>query len=677
MVGHIFSLPRDYTQMQVSASRFLFPGACLLALLLGALIYLPGMGGGFVFDDSTSIASNAAIQLNNLGIHDLFAAALSSPTGVFLRPLSMLSFALDAYFFGLNSFYFKLTNLAIHLACGAMLGCVAYELQLAYSHIRRDPPSRRRIAWMSLGIAVAWLVHPLNLTAVLYTVQRETSLAALFTAAAIYAYLVGRRRQLQLGKGQLLIWLLVPSFGLLGLLCKENAALLPLYLYAVEFTLLGFRGRNAAANKSVHAFFAIFLWLPALAVLTVIAMNPARLTIGYDARDFTLYQRMLTECRILLDYVQWTVLPDVQRLGLFHDDIPISRSLLEPWTTLPCVAAVVLLVAFACLARKRLPLLSLGILWFFAGHVMESSVIPLELVYEHRNYLPIFGLLFGSIATLYSLAGVGRWDRWVALATIAISSVLAITTAMRAEEWSTELSFARFESSHHPGSPRAQAELGWAYMQYILETKDDSLVPQAVAAAEKSRAVDPGSINQDIGLAYMFAYLGQFPQARLHMDRAAEDAKSALPSSTLQLALQTFLVMTENRYKPLLPDMQQVFSNTAANPSMMRNSCYYADIWNTWGMFRYRIMDVPGSLEAMNKAVRLCPKNGLIHANYASMLLSYGETHYAKQEIESLRQLHEMKDLGTLHELEQQLEETERDRETAPSTPSSTPRHGR
>jgi tetratricopeptide (TPR) repeat protein len=201
-------------------------------------------------------------------------------------------------------------------------------------------------------------------------------------------------------------------------------------------------------------------------------------------------------------------------------------------------------------------------------------------------------------------------------------------------------------------------------MQYILVTKDVSVIPQAVDAGEKSRAADPGSITQDIGLAYMFANLGELPAAKRHLDRAAEDARTAHPSASLLRALQTLLDLVVDKNRPLIADMNAILVNAAANPNLMRDDCDFSDIWNTLGLFRHRTNDIPGSLNALNKAVQLCPQNGQTHANYASVLLAYGETHYAEQQLDALRQLHDLRYGGILRELERQLDEAEKKRIT-------------
>lgn len=520
-----------------------FVAASIAVLAAGLLVYLPGLPGDFVFDDVGSIANNPMLQHIPPGLDGLVQALLSAPVGGLLRPISTLTFIADAKLFGISPAAFKLTNIAIHLAAGVMLWLVARELLRAYVPAPGRSLDERRVAWLSLAATAIWLLHPLNLTSVLYTVQRDNALAAVFTAAAMLSYLAGRRRERTGGGGGLLILVCTPALILLGLLCKENAALAPLLLLIAEFTLLHYRGRDDRPSLRARWFFVLFLALPALAIGLYFLERPAYFLAAYQIRDFTMYERLLSESRILLDYLRWVFVPDLTQLGLFHDDIAVSRGLLQPWSTLPCMVGILLMIAAAFLCRRRLPLLSFGILWFFAGHLLESTILPLELVFEHRNYLPCFGLLLGCVGTFHTLAADATQRRLVTVGLCCCVLLMGLVTAQRAYQWRSELEFARTETLHHPESARANSEVQWAYTRYILASRDLTLLPQAAAAAERSKALDPGSINQDIGLAYLWVQFKDYQQAHDRLQLAAQRVRDALFLKRVLLA-QMLLTLT-------------------------------------------------------------------------------------------------------------------------------------
>ncbi|HEV2211851.1 MAG TPA: hypothetical protein VGS99_00755, partial [Gammaproteobacteria bacterium] len=209
----------------------------------------------------------------------------------------------------------------------------------------------------------------------------------------------------------------------------------------------------------------------------------------------------------------------------------------------------------------------------------------------------------------------------------------------------------------HPQSPRAQYELAWAYMFYIVSTKDASLAPLAVAAAERSKAADKGSINQDVGLGYMFAELHDMPKAQAYLDAAAVDATTASPSATLQLALLTLTYMTSPEDQPLFASMDKVMTNAAANPTLAHYGCYTAVTWNSLALFRQKIGNIPGALNAMHQAVTLCPVLAQMRVNFARMLLYYNDPQDAGEQIDALRHLGDVRFLPDLLQLEQQRDQ--------------------
>lgn len=626
--------------------------ACFAALALGLAVYLPGLPGDFVFDDFSSIAGNPAVTLPHHGFAEFFSALFSAPVGGFLRPISMLSFMLEAHFTGLSPLGFKLVNIAIHLACGVLLGFLAREIFRILGTWRLPGLDETSISWLSLATATLWTVHPLNLTAVLYVVQRETSLSALFSIAAMLSYLIGRRRGLKTRAGKLLFWLATPLCMVLGMLCKETAALVPVYLLTIEFTLLEFRDREGRIDRQVLGFFMVFLALPLVAACTLAAVRPGFFFASYEGRDFTLYQRLLSECRVLLDYLRWTFLPDLRQLGLYHDDILPSQDLLRPFSTLPSVIAVLGLLLAVLAWRRRLQLFSFAILWFFGGQLMESTVLPLELAFEHRNYLPIFGVLLACTGGLYGMAKDPANRRLVAAGLGGVCVLLASTTAVRALDWHSELDFARSEARHHPQSPRAVTELQWAYMTYVTGTGDVSVVPAAVAAAEEAKQIDPGSINQDVGLTYMYAHIGDLADADARLRMAAGRAPIAKPTPTLQLALQSLITLAPEEYRDLAPGIRAVYHATLSNPRVLVYPCYAADAWNSYALFQEDSTQVQDSLAAMHHAVNLCPGKAQLRYNMANMLLHYGDSKDARSEIAAMRQIGDFRLRGSLASLE-------------------------
>ena len=449
----------------------------LLALLvLVALAYSLGLGGGFIFDDRPNIFSNTAVQVTSLRWDDWVAAILSSPAANFPRPMAMFSFALNHYFTGLDPVAMKATNIAIHLFNTLLV------FQLARLLIHAANPGQPREAslvdWAPLFVAAAWSLNPINLMAVLYVVQRMESLCHVFVFSGLWLYVQGRLRMLRGQNGWHWIVTGLLLFAALGALSKESAMLLPLYGFCLEICLFRFRGAHAKSRQQLAVFYAVFLFLPSLLALARL-LPPALGPNPFPGRDFNLVERLLTEPRILIDYLQWTIYPNLQQMSIYQDAYPISRGLFDPVSTILAILALAGMAIFALWIRKRRPLLALGLLWFLAAHVITATIIPLELVFEHRNYFASFGVCI-ALADLLLLWPVQVGRRKVGAALAALLVLMGgLGTALRSWEWRDPLAFAISEAGKHPDSPRAIYALGVA-LSNIPDLKGDS--PLAIAA---------------------------------------------------------------------------------------------------------------------------------------------------------------------------------------------------
>lgn len=459
--------------------------------LLGALIvlcvavYAPGLGGGFLFDDIPNIVDNPALGTLSGPTPDWFAAALLSGSGALRRPVSMLSFGLNVRTFGMDAFAFKAVNLAIHLLSGLLL----------YAFARRVAPrllpagtSQRTGDYVALACVAWWLLHPLHVSTVLYVVQRMTELSALFTLAGLLCYVEGRQKALN-GEGGLTAGILGLSlFGLLAVFSKENGALIVLLALVTEWLCFRFAG-SPATRRSLQAFFLFFAVLPALAGLAYLLTHGNIL--AHERNGFTFYTHLLSDARVLCAYLAWIVLPLPSWLGMFHDDIPVSTSLLSPASTLLSIVFLLALSAVAWRARRRCPGITFAIGWFLLAQSMEQGIIPLELVFEHRNYLPSTGLLLGVCCAATPLL---RHLSRGALATAGAVALLALSgaTFARATAWGNPLSLALTDARHHPESSRSQYQAGREIM--LAGARNDQVESTAREAApyfDRATALNP------------------------------------------------------------------------------------------------------------------------------------------------------------------------------------------
>ncbi len=445
--------------------------AFFLGIMLVVVIYLPGVSGPYVFDDAPNLLDNDYIKIKNLDSQSLYDAAFVMNAGPLRRPVSMLTFTLNYYFAGnlKDPTPLKATNIAIH-AVNTIL--VFLFLRLVFNRLSTVYADRWawlsqkpiRLALLAGGTALLWAVAPIQLTSVLYVVQRMTSLSALFTFMALIFYMKGRLALIAgqaYGKWALGLGMTV-SFAL-AMLSKENAAVFPLLILLLEVTLFPnespwrFWGRLSDGRKRL---------LLAAVIIMVSAISAGIIhhaLTSYGSRPFTPMERVLTEARVLWLYLYLILVPNTTQFGLNHDDIELSTSLLSPWTTLPALLGILTLIALGVAYWRKSPLLGLGILWFFTGHVLESSIFALEIAHEHRNYLPSLGVFLVVVYLFNEIRHRGYGKCWYILALFA--TVFVGVTALRSSQWSDAYTFGKFEALHHPNSARAHTYLGWAQAQ--------------------------------------------------------------------------------------------------------------------------------------------------------------------------------------------------------------------
>lgn len=481
----------------------------IMVALLGAtlLIYWPGLMGGFVYDDASFIVGNTAVHVATGQLRDWAAAAFSFPGGVRQgRWLGMLSFAANHFIGGLDPYGFKLTNLVIHLLNGWLI-FLALRALFAFHHAALREAGMASAFDGSLAavvIAGLWLVLPINLTGVLYVSQRLESLSNTFVFLGLWWYLRARIAHWR-GEGGACMWISLLVCTGIGALVKESAILLPLYAACTEWTIGRGRNRGGAPSRAVAYLYGAFLVLPLiLGSLWLLSWVFGPTTY---ARPFDTWQRLITEARVLVDYMEWTVAPSLDSLTLYHDDIQASNGLFDPPSTIAALAGLAGMMAMAFWQTKRRPLFSLGILWFVGGHLLTATVIPLLLAFEHRNYFPSLGLLLAG-TSMVALEGPLRRPSIRIVLTLVLGSFYAVTTHMRAEEWSDPMRLAYSESSKRPRSALAQYDFALTLMR-SAETNGRPAIDAAILALEKNRHLPGAGIAFEQALIALTTDAGQ------------------------------------------------------------------------------------------------------------------------------------------------------------------------
>ena len=545
-----------------------FPLLLILALIW--IIYANSFNGTWIFDDEQNIVTNPRIHMKVLDWEGIKDAACGLGGKRVDRPLSYISFALNYYFGGLSPWGYHLVNVIIHSIATIFLYLFFYEtLHLSILRGKYDT----RAGSIALLATALWATHPILVTSVTYIVQRMTSMAGMFYIMTMFFYLQGRIAKQKLKRTT--YYLLCAIFALSSMASKENVFLLPLVLLLYEFMF--FEKLQTVALKIKFIVGALLATL--IVLVSFLVANPLDILSGYDYRSFSLTERLLTEPRVLLDYLSLILYPMTDRFTLIYD-VPISTSLLTPWSTIPAILFWIAWVSLGAFLFRRNRIVSFCMLFFIVNNMIESSIIPLEIIYEHRNYLPsitIFLLLSMAVINFYYNFSKKHIFR------IAVTCIICITIAgqgysviKRNYLFKHPVYIWQDNVEKSPDSSRVHLNLGKTYYDmglfekaknsflkdieisrydrldlqavpfnnlgniYLLEKKPE----KAIKFYKRALAIDPSYEKSKFNLVHAYIEQKNYDEA----DKVAEELINRHPEEPKILSLKSLILLRQDNY---------------------------------------------------------------------------------------------------------------------------------
>lgn len=417
-------------------------------MLLAFLAYYPGLYGAFIFDDYPN--------LRTLGLYggvtdwDTFRAyvlgGFSGPTG---RPISLLTFLLDSNNWPADPFRFKYTNVLFHLLNGTLLFAVTHKALHVYGSINYS----RRV-WIALVVSGLWLLHPYLTSTTLYVIQRMAMLSATFCLLGILVYLYGRSRVCTNPVRAYIYMTFGIGFGtVLATFSKENGAALVLLVLCIEATIV-------RANPNIPSLNALWKWaaliLPSIVLFVLLLKGPV---LGgwfqdYGTRDFSPYERVLTQFRVVISYLGSWFIPSSSGGAIFYDELVVSRGLFAPISTFFSAVVVISLLAGSVVKRSILPITAFAVLFYFSSMIIESTTIGLEMKFDHRIYLGS-AFLFLPVVVWAS----ENLKRYLKIGSgIALFAVMASLTFSASSLWGDYQKLTMVWAAKKPASVRSQTE---------------------------------------------------------------------------------------------------------------------------------------------------------------------------------------------------------------------------
>lgn len=369
-----------------NSEKTIYISHLLVLIAASSAVIWPGLSGPFFLDDFLNLAP---FMREGINYHD---AIFNNNAGPFGRVVTMTSFALNYWVGGeLITGELKLTNLVIHTGNGLLLYALMNQLLSRYY-------SRTEALTLALFISLLWLINPVNTGVTLYVIQRATLLTTTFMLSGLLTYTFFRSKISQSRPLAFYYLSVIIIFWIFALLSKENAILFPLFIIVIELCFYRdtFLHRILSNNRlTVLLGIGIILsFIPGLSILKNLGY------LNYTYRSFNLSERIFTQPKAIFKYVQETVLPNKLDIGLYRDDFIISSSLWDKSTIFSLLLIIFLLsVAVYLIKQDKAKYVAAGILLFFSGHLLESTIFPLEIFFLHRNYFPSIGLFIALVPT--------------------------------------------------------------------------------------------------------------------------------------------------------------------------------------------------------------------------------------------------------------------------------------
>jgi len=469
----------------------------LLMVLLVGMIYSNTLESPFLFDDKSNIMKNYDVRMIEISLDTIKKAIWSN------RPVSMLSFAFNYYFHKLNPFGYHLVNIFIHIIVGILLYVFLKNTFQILNKNKKEyflsrPENSSAILFLTVFI---WLVHPLQTQSVTYIVQRMNSLASLFYLLAFWSYIKARL------SGNKIFFIITVISGFLALGSKEIAVTLPFFIFLYEWYFFRDLDFNWLKNQ--------YKWMISISVLFLVSIfifvgpNPMdKILDGYDVYPFTMFQRVLTQFRVLILYISLIIYPNPSRMILDYN-FSVSQSLFSPFTTFISMIIILAILSFAILRARKNPLVSFSILWFFGNLFIESSIVALDLVFEHRIYLPSMFIILIFVISVFKYIKLEKLSYGLL---IIIISIFSVWTYQRNGVWENAFTFWQDNVKKSQNNPRPKLNLA-------IAMTEEGRTDEAVQLYHEIINIAPTNSKAYNNLGNVLVNMGKIDEAILYFQK--------------------------------------------------------------------------------------------------------------------------------------------------------------
>ena len=590
---------------------FLFSGPYIYIILcvLGIIIYSGTFNNQFVFDDYPNIVDNQYIR----DFKDFRIVRAIFPA----RAFGLFTFMVNYRLHGLHVTGYHVVNLLIHILSSCMVYWLV-SLILSAPSIQKDRISEHKhiIAGFS---ALLFLTHPVQTQAVSYIVQRLASLAALFYLSALGLYIKARLTDNKL-IFRIFLFIAAGICAFLGMFTKETLFTLPFVILIFEFFLLRTAGKTLFKFDKIKLLWAIpfvlfVLLIPYLNYFNITYVLQPRISQRYGDPAVTPLYYLITQFKVIVYYIKLLFFPVNQRLDY---DFPLSVSFFEPKVILSFIVLSALMYLAYYLYKRRKTVIALGIIWFFLTLSIESTIVPLSnVIFEHRLYLPMFGVVLLFVASLYYLLWKNH-SKAMMIVLVTLVGILSVMTHQRNKVWKDNYTLWSDNVTKSPNKDRTHYNLG-------LALADRGMNDLAIGEFYRTLSLNPTHIKACISIGNIFNEQGNFNEAIKEFGRALE----MNPDYEEVYFNRGNAYIETGKFNEAVRDFEKAL---ALNP-------HYSDAFVSLGMAYYSLGRIDESIVAFNNALEIDSDNILAHYNLGYALYSQGKAEDAIKEFKTAASL--------------------------------------
>lgn len=553
----------------------------ILGLFFTTAIYWAGLYGPFMLDDLQTID---IAKVSTLSFDEIIPVMFANEAGPLNRPISILSFILSHWFLGDSPFAYKIFNLCLHLGCAILCFVVMRRL---FTIFVEDDDKKAHV--FALIVSLAWALHPLMVSTTLYAVQRMAMLSTFFMMLSMFFYLKLRFDSLEtppkIGYGFLILltWTL-------AIFSKENGVLLPFFILSIEIVALTRERKSLKWLMNAIVFSALII----LGGFFYYIAHWQSFEASFAAKGFTLSEYLYVQLKALVFYLKLIVLPNINAMGLYHDDFNFTFS--SPLWLNASILLGLLIIAFRSL--KSFPLVALGIFWFFAGHALESSILPLEPVFEHRNYLASIGILFAIGSFIMALKESEHFQRLGVVLPCVWVIILSTFTFIRVEGWSSTEQFLAISNQNHPKSARAQIETA----NFLFNIQEYKLALQVL---DKADALSPHNSGPKLHQVLAYCFSDSMPK------QLFDEANNSLQTKTITpYTILVFDALVKNHFNQTcsgvtLEQSQHLINTALTNTFVQAKPRYLAVLFHLQAGLFVKAQQMEKAIAALDKSYNL------------------------------------------------------------------------